>query len=211
MSITHKVDKKFEYVYVKGAVAYFASVHEPKDKVKGDGKEYAVSLFIPKEDAIELEEKILMNKQFLEVGVGKNKFKKIKYPLSDQLEGGKTTHYDAVKGLFGFNATSPDATKQGKPITITVVDKDGELTDELVGNGSKVDVKLLGWRTDEGLLNTRLQIVKVNELVPYSGGAGGGIVDDELGLNIKSPAKKVVDEFEDDIPFDTADENDEDY
>ena len=210
MPITHKVDGKFETVYIKGAVAYYASVQEPKDKYKSDEKEYTITLFVPQKDATILEEKVLMNKSILEVGLGKTKLKKVKYPTSDQVEEGKP-NYDAVKGLFGLTVTSPTVTKQGKPITITVADANGEITDELVGNGSVVDVKLIGWKSQDGLLNTRLQIVKVNELVPYSGGAGGGIVDDELGLNIKSPAKKVVDEFEDDIPFDTGDENDDVY
>ena len=210
MSIVHKTDGKFETVYVKGAVAFYASVQQPKEKYKSDEREYSITLFVPEKDATILEEKVLMNKSILEVGVGKTKLKKVKYPTSDQVEEGKP-NYDAVKGLYGFTVTSPTVTKQGKPITITVVDKDGELTDELVGNGSIVDVKLIGWKSPDGLLNTRLQIVKVNELVPYSGGAGGGIVDDELGLNIKSPAKKMVDEFEDDLPFDVADDNEDDY
>lgn len=210
MAITHKTDGKFETVYVKGAVAYYACVQEPKDKYKSDEKEFTITLFVPEKDAVTLEEKVLMNKSILEVGVGKTKLKKVKYPTSEQVEEGKP-HYDGVKGLYGFTVTSPTITKQGKPITITVADANGEITDDLIGNGSIVDVKLIGWRSQDGLLNTRLQIVKVNELVPYSGGAGGGIVDDELGLNIKSPAKKMADEFEDDVPFDTVDDNDEDY
>ena len=206
-----------EFVYIKDAIAYFASVQSPKDKYvpegvpKGSaGKEYSVTLFIDQADADVLDE-IGLNKTLAKVGKDKNKKRKIRFPLSDQVEEGKF-NYDEVKGKIGVTFSAPDKNKKtGKPITVTVIDKDGKPFEELVGNGSVVTVKLFGYRNQDDLLNTRLDVVQVREHVPYEGGGGGGgggaeIEDDELGVTYtrstkreeESPAKSD----EDDVPFD---------
>ena len=209
MPITVKKDGKFEYVYIKNAIAYYASVHEAKLKYQSTTeREYSITLFIDKKDADKLENEVLVNKTFAEVGVTRNKKRKIKYPLLNQEEEGKG--YDVPEGMIGFTITAPALNKKGNPTTITVIDKNGEQLDALIGNGSKVDVKAYAWRNQDDLLNIRLQIVKVNELVEYSGGSGE-VYDEEFGVTIKPKARKAADEFEDDIPFDTTDENDEDY
>lgn len=180
----------FEFVYVKDVVAYFASVQEPKDKLnKPDPKdknqstrEFALTAFMSEEDSLELLDNVQINKQMFEVGKDKNKKRKIKYPLSNQVEEGKT-HYDEVDGLFGVQFTLNELTNAGKKARLIVVDKAGKPFNELVGNGSRVTLKLFGYRNQEGLLNVRMNVVQILEHVPYEQ-KESRIVDEEMGIDL---------------------------
>lgn len=218
MSIVVKKDKNFEFVYIKDVVCYYASVQEPKKKWSPDNsikdREYSITLFVSDEDREKLEDVIKVNKQLSKVGVDKNKKRVVKYPLSKQVKGDGVS-YDDVEGLNGIQITCPEFNKKGEPQVITVVDKDGNETQDLIGNGSRVSVKLFGYRNQDDLLNLRLNIVKVEDLVPYTGGSSDKVVDDELGVSVdkRSPAKKAADEF-DEAPDNTSDDSpfdDDDY
>ncbi len=200
MSIKLVKDKQFEYLYIKDAVAYYSSVQEPKKKynqpladAKNQSKrEYCLTAFITKKDREELEDKVMVNKQIFEVGKDKNKKRKIKYPLET---------YEEVKGLHGISLSLNELTGAGKPANLVVVDGKGQPLTELVGNGSKVNVKCFGYRNQEGLLNISMQIVQVTDLVPYEGGGGDGTFhDDELGIDYTVGGNKgssINDEFGD--------------
>ena len=219
MAIAHKKDGKFEFVYIKNVPCYFACVHEPKPmhtppdptKTKNPStKEYSITVFVSDEDREKLEDEILINKQLFKVGKDKNKKRVVKYKTSDQLKDGEKYHYDDVKGLNGIQLTRKELTNAGKPSPVNVVGPDGTVFKEDIGNLSNVSIKLYGYRNKEGLLNVTLDIVKVNEHVPYEGGDSGKIVDDELGIDTVIPeqkaAKKIADEFDDDdLPFDMDD------
>jgi hypothetical protein len=187
-------NKNMGDIYIKNAIAHYASVQAPRSKYQSDKmsererREYSVTLFVTGEQADYLADVLKLNKQFFEVGVGKNKLRRIKYPLTGQSEEGKKV-YDDVKGLFGVTFSCPEYSKKGDRLTIAVIDQKGNLTDALVGNGSKVTVKLFGYMNEDGLWNTRLRVMKIEELVEYEGGGGGefgALVDDELGVNISS-------------------------
>lgn len=214
-----------ELVYIKNAICYYASVHEPKNKwvpegqVKGSlGKEYSITLFVDKECADELQDKVLLNKTFAKVGVDKNKKRVIKYPLTSQLpkpkDGEKEKKgYDEVDGLYGAQFSTPQLSKKGKPFSVTVIGTDGQPFEELIGNGSKVTVKLTGYRNTDGLLNTRIELVQVIDHVPFEEREfDGNIVDDELGITytrkaVKKDDPKPSDSEDDGIPFDEDDYN----
>jgi hypothetical protein len=189
-------NKDFYDVYIKGATAFYASVHQPKMKYQAEKmdpsqqKEYTATLFVQQDVADYLMDVMRINKTFFEVGVSKNKLRKVKFPISTQVEEGKH-HYDDVQGLWGAQFSLPEYAKSGKRNNVLVVDSNGKPTQELVGNGSVVTVKLSGYRNDEGLLNLRLHTMKVEQLVAYEGG-GGGIVDDELGINISADELEAI-------------------
>jgi hypothetical protein len=194
-------------IYIKEAVAYWSVVYEPKTKLKTNDKEYSIILFVDDETRKELEEDLLLNKTFFTVGVEKNKFKKIKFPTSKQV-GEDDFNYDEVEGLSGAQFTCPEFTKKGGKNKITVVDNEGKPFSEDIGNGSRVMVKLFGYRNQEGMLNVQLKAVKVIEHVPYTSGGGGAAFDDVMGCAMDVPTKdEPKDEF-DDVPFDTDDDAD---
>jgi len=220
MGITHKKDGKYEFVYIKNVTCYFASVHKPKDMhTKPDPavtknpstREYAITVFVDDKDRETLEDEILINKQLFKTGKDKNKKRVVKFKTSDQLKEGEKYHYDDVKGLNGIQFSRKELNNAGKPSPVKVVGPDGKIFDEDIGNLSKVSLKLFGYRNKEGLLNVSLDIVKVEEHVPYEGGDSGKIVDDELGIDTEMPeqakAREVAEEFGDDdesdeVPFD---------
>jgi hypothetical protein len=194
-------------IYIKEAVAYWSVVYEPKTKLKTNDKEYAITLFVDDETRKELEEDLLLNKTFFKTGVEKNKFKKIKFPTSKQV-GEDDFNYDEVEGLSGAQFTCPEFTKKGGKNKITVVDNEGKPFSEDIGNGSKVMVKLFGYRNQEGMLNVQLKAVKVLEHVPYTSGGGGAAFDDVMGCAMDVPTKEDPKDKFDDVPFDTEDEDD---
>lgn len=202
---------EFEFVYVKDVVAYYASVQEPKDKLnKPDPKdknqstrEYVVTVFMSEEDSIELLDNIQINKQMFEVGKDKNKKRKIKYPLSSQVEEGKA-HYDEVEGLFGVQFTLNELTNAGKKARLIVVDKKGKPFEELVGSGSRVTLKLFGYRNQEGLLNVRMNVVQVLEHVPYEQ-KEARIVDEEMGIDLgMDDLPEMTEDVSEDKPAQTS-------
>lgn len=214
---THPTNKDFFYLYLKNVPVVYASIQEPKKKHQSEEMEYAMTAFVNDQTREHLEsDEVLINKELKQVGVDKNKKRKIKYPTSDQREDGKDV-YDAFTGLHGISLTLNEKTKKGKENKLLVVDKDGHAFEDLVGNGSVVNVKLFGYRNEDGALVVSMNLVQIIEHVPYEGG-DGTFEDEELGITVdtkefkeKSAKEKLSDEFNDDIPFDAGDDNSDDY
>jgi hypothetical protein len=201
-----KEDGKFNFIYIMDAIAYYSRVYESQQKHKApEGeKEYHITLFVDeatKDALIDLP----VNKGFSEVDVGKitkgaNRGN-IKFPLDK---------YPDCEGLFGFKVSVPEFSKAKKPQHVKVVNKKGEKIDDLIGNGSRVNIKTFAWKNEDGEWNLRLDLVHVLELIEYKGGAGE-VEDDVLGVTYdatSAPAKPKEDIS--DIPFD-VDEDDDDY
>ena len=209
-----KKDGKFEYFYLKNVPVFYACVHKPKKMFEVDPNaknpsthEYSVNVFVDSDTRDMLEDKILLNKTLFEVGKDKNKKRKIKFPLEDD-KGNEL--YAPVKGMHGFTITRKSLNNNGDPVKIVVVDKDGNEFKEDLGNMTKVNIRCWGYRNKEDMLVVSLDLVQVLEHVPYEGGAGGRIVDDELGLDIErpkteeskpNPAADSDDMDDDDDPF----------
>jgi hypothetical protein len=204
----HPSNKDFYHIYLKEVPVVYASIQEPKKKFEGEGKEYCLTAFVNSETRTYLEDVAIVNKQLHEVGVGKNKLRKIKYPTSDQREDGKDV-YDAYKGLYGISLTRPEFKKDGTPSPVTVVDKDGEELTSLVGNGSVCNIKCFGYKNKEGLLNMQLELVQVLDLVAYEG--KGDIQDDELGITVKRRKVDGPDETGSGVNQGTAQQNMSDF
>lgn len=225
MAVVLKKDKKFEYVYIKDVPVVYASVHDPKDMHtppketdKNQSKrEYSVTAFVTTEDRKVLEDEVLINKQLMEVGVDKNKKRKIKYPLKVEKDGEEQdTAYTPYEGLHGISLTLKEFTSAGKPANLIIIDKEGKPFTEMVGNGSRVTIKLFGYRNQEDLLNVSMQVVQVLEHVPYEGGGNGVIEDEELGVSYdlsdgKKSSHASDPEMDGDVPFDVGDTDNADY
>ncbi len=223
---THKLEGKFEFIYLMNCTAYYASVLTPKKKFESpaaDAKnqsenQYEITVFFDKDvrDVLEAHTDdggAFLNKTIFEVGVDKNKKRKIKFPA------GEGELYAPMKGLHGVQFSQNEFTNQGKPAVMTVVDAKGKTwpEDKLIGNGSKVHVKLFGYRNREGMLVVSLNTVVVVDHVEYTGGGGAEQVDDVFGFAIEAPAKpekkaNPVDEFGDfeEAPSDKFVEEDDD-
>lgn len=191
-------DGKFEFLYIKNAVAYYPSLQQPKDKFQSSDREYSITLFVDDETRAELEDEVKLNKQLFKVGKDKTKTRKIKY---------EADKFKDVEGLNGVTLALSEFAKSGREQKPIVVDKDGIKYDGLVGNGSKVSVKCFGYRNKDDLLVVSLNLVKIHELVEYTGGSSDGKgYDKELGVSYDIPQKQdeksasSVD-YDDDIPF----------
>jgi len=207
-----KKNGKFEDVYIKNVICYFASVHKPKQRhtaPKATDKnqsqnEYSITVFVDDEARKALEMDAKMNKQLFKVGVDLNKNRVMKFKTSDQLTGDEKHHYDDVKGLNGVQFSVKEFTNAGKPSQLTIVGPDGKPFEEDIGNLSTVSIKLWGYKNKDDLLNVALSIVKVEDHVPYEGGNSGKIVDDELGIDMDLPEKKKADKIQDEFADDNA-------
>ena len=171
-------------LYIKNVKVFFASVHEPIKKWQSEDREYKMTAFVDEATKDQLLDEVMVNKNFLQVGVDKTSKppRKIKYPLSSQVEEGKT-HYDLVDGLWGFNLTKSEFSKKGNKMFVNVIDKDGKQFTENVGNGSVVNVKLFGYKNRDGQLTVTLDTIQVVEHVPYENGDSGVVVDDVFGVS----------------------------
>lgn len=217
-------------VYIKDAIVFYPVVHQPKLKYQSTDKEYSVTVFVDEESKDKLIDEVFLNKTFAEVGKTKTSKppRRIKYPLSSQTEEGKI-NYDVVDGLWGFNVAKPEFSKKGNPMSVNVIDKDGNAFTDNVGNGSKCTLKLFGYKNQEGQVVVTLDTLQVIDLVPYEQkGSADSVEDDVLGVTYQvkkaevktaedvpkeqspkeqaSPQSKPaptadVDSFDDDIPF----------
>lgn len=206
-NVVLRTEGKTSNLYIIDAIAYYASVHKPKEKYQSTDKEYSITLFVDEatKDAL-IDLPVNSAKVFAEVGVDKIKKGKrrgeIKYPSDTYPEG-----------LFGFSVTCPEFSKAGNPRTVKVIGKDGKDIEDMIGNGSKVTVKCLAYTNQDEEWNIQLSLVQVLDLVPYEGG-GGEVTDDILGVSYSVGSKKagtgdpVLDGDDDVPPFDTADEDD---
>ena len=171
------------HVYIMGATVFYPVVHEPREKYESKDREYSLTAFVNEQVKDKLLDDVMLNKQIMEVGKDKTKKRKVKYPLSSQVEDGKP-HYDEVKGMFGVSLTKPEFSKAGNKQTVTVIDASGKAFTENVGNGSVCNIKLYGYKNKDGQLTVQLDTLQVVDLVPYEAkeGNNGTVVDDILGV-----------------------------
>lgn len=167
-------DKKFEFLYIMNAPVYYAKVHNPHFKYQSTtDKEFGLTVFMDDKARELLEDKVLINKTLYKVGVDKNKKRAIKFP---------TESYDLVKDMHGMSVTLNEYNKQGKKGRLFVVDAQGKPFTKDIGNGSVVNLKLFGYRNQDGALVVQLNTVVVVDHVPYN--KGGSFSDDVLGITI---------------------------
>lgn len=172
-------------LYIKNATVFYAAIHEPRLKYQSDEKEFSAQVFVSEETKDKLLDEVMVNKSFSEVGITKTSKppRKIKFPLSSQVEEGKM-NYDAVKGLWGFNVAKPEVSKKGNKMFVNVIDTEGKPFTENVGNGSVVTLKLFGYKNQDNQLVVTLDTMQVIEHVPYENkGSSGSVEDDVLGVS----------------------------
>lgn len=171
-------------VYILNTPVFYAKVHDVKFKYQSTtDKEYSLTSFVDEETKDKLLDEVMLNKTFAQVGKDKTSKapRRIKFPLSSQVEEGKT-NYDVVDGLFGFTVAKPEFSKAGNKMSVNVIDKDGKEFTADIGNGSVCTLKLFGYKNQDGQLTVTLDTVQVIEHVPYENkGGDGNVVDDVLG------------------------------
>lgn len=218
-------------LYVMGATVFYPVVHEPTKKYQSEDREYSCTLFVDEETKDKLLDEVMVNKTFSLVGVDKTTKppRRIKFPRSTQVEEGKV-NYDIVDGMYGFSVARPEFSKKNNPMTVNVIDAEGNPFTENVGNGSVCNVKLFGYRNQDDQIVVMLDTVQVLEHVPYEGkAASDSVEDDVLGVTYKTkkvdtpaetpkeespqetpkakrtkkaaPPAENFDSFDDDIPF----------
>jgi len=133
----------------------------------------------------------MVNKTFALVGKDKTSKppRRIKYPLSSQVEEGKV-NYDVVDGMYGFSLAKPEFSKKGNKMSVNVIDVDGNTFTENVGNGSVCTLKLFAYRNQDNQLVVTLDTVQVLEHIPYEAKASADSVDDDI-LGVSYKVKKV--------------------
>lgn len=208
-------------LYIKNAVVFYAAVHEPKKKYQAEEKEYSCTVFVDEGTKDKLLDEVMVNKTFALVGKDKTSKppRRIKYPLSSQTEEGKV-NYDVVDGMYGFTVAKPEFSKKGNPMSVNVIDTDGNAFTDNIGNGSVCTLKLFAYRNQDNQLVVTLDTVQVIEHIPYEGKTAADSVDDDvLGVSYKvkkaegktveqevpKPAPQTapmeIDEEEDPLPF----------
>lgn len=195
-------------VYIKNAVVFYAAVHDPKLKYQSQEKEYSATVFVDEEAKDKLLDDVMVNKTFAQVGVTKTSKppRKIKYALSSQVEEGKA-NYDLVDGLWGFNIAKPEFSKKKLPMSVNVIDTEGNAFTENVGNGSVVNLKLFGYKNQDGQLTVTLDTVQVVEHIPFEGRTASDSVEDDIlgSYKVKKvEAKPVEKEEEQEVPTPAA-------
>lgn len=184
-------------VYIKNAVVFYAAVHEPKLRYQSTDKEFSATVFVDEEAKDNLIDVVMVNKNFAQVGVTKTTKppRRLKYPLSSQVEEGKA-NYDLVDGLWGFNIAKPEFSKKGLPMNVNVIDTEGNAFTENVGNGSVVNLKLFGYKNQDGQLTVTLDTMQIVKHVAYEQkGSAGEVEDDILGsYKVKKVEAKVVEQ-----------------
>lgn len=168
-------------IYIKNAVVFYAAVHEAKKKYQSEAKEFSAQVFVDEEAKDKLLDEVMVNKTFAEVGVTKTSKppRKIKYMTSEQAEEGKV-NYDVVKGLWGFNVAKPEFSKKNNPMTVNVIDTEGEAFTDNIGNGSVVNLKLFGYKNVDNQVVITLDTVQVVDHVPYEGRIASDSVEDDI-------------------------------
>ena len=189
-------------LYIKNATVFYAAVHEPKKKYQAEEKEFSLTAFVDEDTKDKLLDEVMVNKTFALVGKDKTSKppRRIKYPLSSQVEEGKV-NYDVVDGMYGFSLAKPEFSKKGNPMRVNVIDVDGNTFTENVGNGSVCTLKLFAYRNQDNQLVVTLDTVQVLEHIPYEAKASADSVDDDV-LGVSYKLKKVDAKVEDkeDVP-----------
>ena len=178
-------------VYVKNAPVFYAAVHTPKTKYQSTDKEFSLTAFVSEETKDQLLDEVMLNKTFAKVGKDKTSKppRRIKYPLSKDVEEGKV-HYDAVDGMYGFSLAKPEFSKKGNPMSVNVIDTEGNPFTDNIGNGSVCTLKLFGYKNQDNQLVVTLDTVQVVEHVPYEGKTSADEVEDDV-LGVSYKVKKV--------------------
>lgn len=178
-------------IYLKNVPVFYPVVHTPKEKFQSKEREFSVTPFVDEEAKDKLLDEVMVNKTFAEVGVSKTSKppRKIKYPLSSQVEEGKA-NYDLVNGLWGFSVAKAEFSKQGNPMSVNVIDLEGKPFTENVGNGSIVNLKLFGYKNREGQVVVQLDTLQVVEHVPFESRSSSDSVDDDV-LGVSYQVKKT--------------------
>lgn len=178
-------------VYVLNAPVFYAAVHTPKSKYQSTDKEFSLTAFVDEATKDKLLDEVMLNKGFALVGKDKTTKppRRVKYPLSSQVEEGKT-NYDVVEGMYGFGLAKPEFSKKGNAMTVNVIDTEGKAFTQDIGNGSVCTLKLFGYRNPEGQLTVTLDTVQVIEHIPYEGKTSADSVDDDV-LGVSYKVKKV--------------------
>jgi len=178
-------------LYIMNTTVFYPVVHEPQKKYQSEDREYSCTLFVDEETKDKLLDEVMVNKSFSLVGVEKTSKppRRIKYPLSSQVEEGKV-NYDIVADMYGFSVARPEFSKKGNPMTVNVIDAEGNPFTENVGNGSVCNVKLFGYRNQDNQVVVMLDTVQVLEHVPYEGKSSSDSVEDDV-LGVSYNVKKV--------------------
>lgn len=178
-------------LYIKNATVYYAVVNEPKKKYQSEDREFSATIFVDEETKDKLLDEVMVNKTFSLVGKDKTSKppRRIKYPLSSQVEEGKV-NYDIVEGMYGFSVAKPEFSKKGNPMSVNVIDTEGEAFTENVGNGSVCTIKLFGYRNQDNQLVVTLDTLQVVDHVPYEVKAAADSIDDDV-LGVSYKVKKV--------------------
>lgn len=187
-------------VYIKNTPVFYAAVHEAKLKYQSQDKEFNLTSFVDEETKDKLIDEVMLNKTFAQVGKDKTSKapRRIKFPLSSQVEEGKV-NYDVVDGMFGFTVAKPEYSKKGNLMSVNVIDAQGEAFTANIGNGSVVNLKLFGYKNQDGQLVVTLDTVQVIEHVPYEGKNSSDSVDDDV-LGVSYKVKKVEQKVVEEIP-----------
>lgn len=170
-------------VYILNTPVFYASVHDVRTKYQSTDKEFSIQPFVDEATKDKLIDEVMLNKTFAEVGVTKTSKapRRIKFPLSSQVEEGKV-NYDVVAGMHGFTVAKPEFSKKGNKMTVNVIDKDGNAFIDNIGNGSICTLKLFGYKNVEGQLTVTIDTVQVIEHIPYEGKSSSDeVVDDVMG------------------------------
>ena len=173
-------------LYLMNVPVTFAAMIKPTKKYQSEELAWQTNLFVDKETKAKLDD-IGINKEFAEVGV--TKIKKganrgnLKYPLNE--------HNENYAGMFAAQFGRDVLNKKGEARSpIKVVTPDGEEFTKDVGNGSICNIKMYGYRNEDGMLVVMLDTVVVVEHVPYE--RSEGLHDDILGITIKAKKDDVA-------------------
>jgi hypothetical protein len=193
-------------LYVMNTTVFYAAVHTPKNKYQSTDKEFSAILFVDEATKDKLLDEVMVNKTFLLVGKDKTSKppRRIKYPLSTQVEEGKV-NYDIVDGMYGFGVAKNELSKKGNPMVVNVIDKEGKSFSEDIGNGSVCNVKLFGYKNQDDQLVVSIDTVQVIKHIPYEGGTGvsSGVVEDDV-FGVSYTLQKAEESVaEDDVPKDS--------
>lgn len=179
-------------IYILNTPVFYATVYDVKFKYQSTTeKEYSLQSFVDEETKDKLIDEVMLNKTFAEVGVTKTTKapRRIKFPLSSQVEEGKV-NYDVVKGMHGFTVAKPEFSKKGNKMSINIIDKEGNAFTDNIGNGSICTLKLFGYKNQDGQLTVTIDTVQVIEHIPYEGKTSADSVDDDV-LGVSYKVKKV--------------------
>lgn len=164
-------------VFVSGKIYWAKIIGAPRTNYEGTGREWAYE-FEPDDVTFLKEHKLL-----------------------DRL---KDKYSDEGRGDY-ITLRKPEFTSQGEknePIRIYDGDNQAWDTNKLLGNGTKVDAKLriVDWGKGKKKSIYTLAL-RVTDLVPYVSNEFGGMDAAAPKTKTKPKATAVVDELDDDIPF----------